>query len=1054
MSCLICIDCKQIPYVQFIPGLHVKIICCKELIILPKDIDKIIEKNFTLSCQNSSCTGKNSQINYFSKKLLCDICLKKSSAKNYIQSELIPNTCLEHNKKYQYYEPQQHKLFCDYCNLPKSVISVEDYKKEIKTQSIDISENSLDIIPYFSTLAKRIIQTYKTSKKKTGPFLNSYLNLLNLKIFLDEYPIISPFCQNCKKLYNISIQEKAESNILISCDCGIYSYSSVNELENKIDSIACDECKNNFHQKEMYFDFLSEDILCEKCLNKRNTFDFLRFNEIAYICDIHKKKYYFLCENCGKYLCEECKNLENHKLIRISKDKDLDNKIPILNGLKWFEKIKNDGFLNLKSQRNICSNTHKNISDEITNFKIKIEKKNNNNLKVLSDEFKEDLLTYFQSMKSLCIKIMNFLLEEKIVDLENKVSKLEFSNDILFKQFSDKNRIAQFLKSRNILQHLLTNMIMKKYDCFENIEGDFRILYESYKYLNYDKKKNDELKKKLESIFEKAENLIKNTIKRNVKDHICSLFFKDTENQESKIGIDKLKKYFYSSDNEKKNFDKIINDFKPKLPFNKKLEMFNRVFASDTKKAADKIKFDTIYNYNKHLKDINCISEKSKKKNDDLISRIKEIENNEIPEDFDRKKLYKDLDFKENDYLDKFGYINEKTINKNLIAEIFENFQKDENHQYLILKKEKEKEFLDTVGCQNDIEFYFIYILANNLINRIGKIVHENDILFQFLFYDINDNLDINNYSLIRDKEKNELKFDFDESLRINNLKVLNQKEYKASSLKKFVEDFIQINIPKIIDLLGEKRINEIKKEIESKFPYINHIDKIKSEVNSFENKIGKYILFINECKDLFELFPKLKSNIINIVGNYDEPKLFALENKICYTENNNENIFINMLSNMYALTIYLIRNTKYIINEFMKKNKKFDELCNKYLKLELSETIFKLFETKIYSDKTVIDFFDEEKKRTIATFNNVFFKEDTENFPEEIKQMTSGELEIFKKMQNESKLLIENVIKKMKDINREDIGKKFKKYSDYEINTFAYSKLDVILFLCQNKYI
>lgn len=516
---------------------------------------------------------------------------------------------------------------------------------------------------------------------------------------------------------------------------------------------------------------------------------------------------------------------------------------------------------------------------------------------------------------------------------------------------------------------------MKKYDCFENIEGDFRILYESYKYLNYDKKKNEELKKKLESIFEKAENLIKNTIKRNVKDHICSLFFKDTENQESKIGIDKLKKYFYSSDNEKKNFDKIINDFKPKLPFNKKLEMFNRVFASDTKKAADKIKFDTIYNYNKHLKDINFISEKYKKKNDDLISRIKEIENNEIPEEFDRKKLYKDLDFKENDYLDKFGYINEKTINKNLIAEIFENFQKDENHQYLILKKEKEKEFLDTVGCQNDIEFYFIYILANNLINRIGKIVHENDILFQFLFYDINDNLDINNYSLIRDKEKNELKFDFDESLRINNLKVLNQKEYKASSLKKFVEDLIQINIPKIIDLLGEKRINEIKKEIESKFPYIIVIDKIKSEVNSFENKIGKYILFINDCKDLFELFPKLKSNIINIVGNYDEPKLFALENKICYTENNDENIFINMLSNMYALTIYLIRNTKYIINEFMKKNKKFDELCNKYLKLELSETIFKLFETKIYSDKTVIDFFDEEKKRTIATFNNVFLR-------------------------------------------------------------------------------
>ena len=67
---------------------------------------------------------------------------------------------------------------------------------------------------------------------------------------------------------------------------------------------------------------------------------------------------------------------------------------------------------------------------------------------------------------------------------------------------------------------------------------------------------------------------------------------------------------------------------------------------------------------------------------------------------------------------------------------------------------------------------------------------------------------------------------------------------------------------------------------------------------------------------------------------------------------------------------------------------------------------------------------------------------------------MTKDELKIFKKMQEKSKLLIQNVIEKMKKISLEAIGKKFQKYSDYEINTFAYSKLDVILFLCQNKYI
>ena len=53
-------------------------------------------------------------------------------------------------------------------------------------------------------------------------------------------------------------------------------------------------------------------------------------------------------------------------------------------------------------------------------------------------------------------------------------------------------------------------MIKNNYDCFEEINSDFRILYESYKYLNYEKKNTEQIKEKLESIFERAEILVKN----------------------------------------------------------------------------------------------------------------------------------------------------------------------------------------------------------------------------------------------------------------------------------------------------------------------------------------------------------------------------------------------------------------------------------------------------------------------------------------------------------------------------------------------------------------
>ena len=45
-------------------------------------------------------------------------------------------------------------------------------------------------------------------------------------------------------------------------------------------------------------------------------------------------------------------------------------------------------------------------------------------------------------------------------------------------------------------------------------------------------------------------------------------------------------------------------------------------------------------------------------------------------------------------------------------------------------------------------------------------------------------------------------------------------------------------------------------------------------------------------------------------------------------------------------------------------------------------------------------------------------------------------------------------MIKKMKDISLKDIGKIFENFSDYDLYSYADTKLDVLLFLCQNKYI
>ena len=613
-----------------------------------------------------------------------------------------------------------------------------------------------------------------------------------------NYQIISPLCQICKQLYNIVIKKESDKNIFeISCKCENKSYS-LNEFENKINNITCEKCKKTFKQINIFQDFLSEDILCEKCLQEKNSFDFIRFKEIPYICSIHKNNYDSYCDKCGKFFCNSCKIFGNHNIIKIQESQITEEKYSIFENSKWFLNLKNKGFFNLNNFGKICDEPNKNIIEEFDKYIVKIENKEQKTLLDLSNDLKFKSYFYFTKINDLEKTLSNYLsqikLEDKIYNLENKMNTLTISINVLLKEFNDKNKIVQLVKTRNILQHLLANMIRENSECFEEIKSDFRILYESYKYLNYEKKNSEQVKEKIESIFERTEKLVKNHIKRKVKEKLFANFLVETKERKSNMTKITIENNFYNNDNENKNFKILIDSIIPKFSDCEKNKIFNRVFDNPFKKKVDNIKFHTIEKYNEFLEKQGFFKDKKTnkliKKYSDIKTEIENIKKNEINEECYKMDLYRTVNLTNDNYFDEFGYVNENTLNQNLIKEIFDNNRKSGNYQYLLIKKEKENELLKNVCCKNDAEFYFVFILANKLINRISRIIHQNDAIFQFLFYNIENNLNIKDYTLFMDKNNKEIKFIGNKQKRIDSLKKFNQENISFSSFINNMKDF------------------------------------------------------------------------------------------------------------------------------------------------------------------------------------------------------------------------------------------------------------------------
>ena len=245
-------------------------------------------------------------------------------------------------------------------------------------------------------------------------------------------------------------------------------------------------------------------ILCEECLFKNNTFDYIRFNEINYFCSIHKLKNKFYCSNCGNFFCEKCKNLSGHIIIKLE-EKDLNNKCTeILEQLNMLSKFKNRGFFGLLCKDIKCKINNNNVNKEINDLKSFFKKN--------SYSFDNHIYKLKQNLKIYLQNIQNFILMKELINLNSKIIELEKDNiksklivETLIKELNEKNEFVFLLKERNVCQHLIFNIIKKEHKVFENIKPDFRILYESYLYLNYDKDKKEIIKSQIEDIFNKVE---------------------------------------------------------------------------------------------------------------------------------------------------------------------------------------------------------------------------------------------------------------------------------------------------------------------------------------------------------------------------------------------------------------------------------------------------------------------------------------------------------------------------------------------------------------------
>jgi len=783
------------------------------------------------------------------------------------------------------------------------------------------------------------LETYELFKSKTNP--NIYFNIKNIKNFLEDYDLLSPVCSQCMKIYNIKINENSLNNqngdnnkiYEVVCKCSSEIYNSIEDIEKKFNSIICYNCDNMFDQKDMFYDIIFDKLFCEECLKDKKTVDYIRFNELCYYCGIHRFKLESFCKRCKALFCKKCKFINLHQIIKFKENNNSEQKFQIFNKIKWISKLKDAGLLNIGNYEGNC-------------LKISAEEKNKEFNKIIStieekkkNSFENIIMKKENEINNIKYKIENSILYIKlygtnieVTNLKDKIVQMEFSLKNIIKELNSKNKVVQLLKIRNVFQHLISNIIRKNCNSFERLKEDFRLLYESYKFLKYQlkyKEKENLVKSKLESIFEKIEKLIKNIIKNHYFSFFKNKFKIEMENNNYKLDDCIINAYFDRNSNIKNNFDEAIESQIPKIPYHQKIQIFNNVFENDLKLIVDKAVFSTLKNYNKFLLNHNGFDQKTKSKIENHSNLIENIENNKIPEDYEKSSLKNNVNLIGKFYLDEFGYTNDKSLNIDTLKEIaICNIPEENNYEYLKIKSKKKEEFLADVKCKTVSDFNFLFKLINNIINKIGKIVHQNDELYNIYFTEIEDNLNISNYQLKKDIDNN-LTLLCNENL-YKNASSLSIKEYDYDAFMKFSLNFFERFKGKIKQLLGEKKEKEIIKEADELIKEMVGKSKydFENDLLYCSNKINETIKFHEENKDLLQLFPLIKRDIEILIDSNNLNELDS--NVIGFTiEEENKNAIVNVFIKNYFIIACLQKIVEKISNSLSNYENFLQTICD-----------------------------------------------------------------------------------------------------------------------------
>ena len=271
------------------------------------------------------------------------------------------------------------------------------------------------------------------------------------KIDFYDYQISLYGCKNNHKINNIFLKE--------------YEYTQIKNKEYK-NNLICDNCKALINK---------EDYICTNC-NKKLCFlcqlihdkshNFMKYEDINYICPIHNKSYTSYCKTCEKDLCESCvENCDDHELIN------------------FYDLIPNK--YNLKNK--------------------------NNELRIAIDKFKN----YIQNIIDLLNNVINNF--ELYYNISHDFIIAFDHSKLNYKLLENINKIYQ--TNNNYLQ-ILNNL--NKYDTFEK---KFKTINDIYSKMNVKKTNEITIKYKINKKDKEIKIFGEEFVKNNINH--CKIIYKD-----------------------------------------------------------------------------------------------------------------------------------------------------------------------------------------------------------------------------------------------------------------------------------------------------------------------------------------------------------------------------------------------------------------------------------------------------------------------------------------------------------------------------------------------